>query len=186
MYFCPFLWKWRIIQLWSKTVKTNQFLHNVSFMCFFLSQLLQDCWLFADPSHLDRDGPSINRCDKLRNTVSITVSQTRCDCATTVEDNFKIIPILCSWAIGAADVADLIWYDINTVCLSSATHYYYSCSSCSTAHELVLFCLYSPQQGELGEELTLDSENNCISDLRGESIFQHYLIFVSGSAQSRQ
>lgn len=64
--------------------------------------------MFADPGHLDRDGPSINQCDKLRNTVSITVSQTQCDCAAAVEDNFKIIPILGSWGIRAADVADLM------------------------------------------------------------------------------
>lgn len=38
----------------------------------------------------------------------------------------------------------------------------------------------------MDKNLTLDSENNCISDLGGGSIFQCYLLYVSGMAYSRQ
>lgn len=36
------------------------------------------------------------------------------------------------------------------------------------------------------EKLTFNSENNYGSDLRGKSIFQRYLIFVSGLASDRR
>lgn len=39
---------------------------------------------------------------------AFSVSQTKFDCAATVEENFKIIPIFGSFGIGAADAVDLM------------------------------------------------------------------------------